>query len=522
MKNFGTHTLRRSLRTLRLTAWIAIAAAPAPVANAQNDVEAQAEPRTVLVVILDGLRPDYITPELMPNLHALAAEGVLHTKHHAVFPTVTRVNAASISTGAYPKTHGLMENTVYFPEVDPERTLSTSDRENLLRIDEATGGNLLTAPTLGETLQAAGRKLLVVSSGSSGSSFLLNHKVAGGAIIHHDYTLPESLAPRVAEVLGPVPADASPNEGRNRRAVDAYLKFGLDEIRPDVTLMWLSDPDHTAHPHGIGSERTVRSIRLVDGELGRIREEHRRRGMSVNVLVTADHGFSTHTGPGDLSKLLIENGLKESARSTDVVLAGGAIHVAGSERAKIRAIAELLLRTEWVGAVFMHQPIPTHPEGPIHGTLAFKSAQWNHARAADLLVSMTWSDEKNEHGYAGTTTQGGVAGHGSTSPFDIGIALIAAGPDFKSGLRSAVPTCNIDIAPTVCHLFGITPPDSMDGRVIRESLTGGPDPKSVLILERIYRSKADLGTESYQIDLFESAVDGTDYLDHTEIKRRPK
>lgn len=86
-----------------------------------------------LLIVLDGLRPDYVTPELMPNLHALGARGVVFTDHHSVYPTVTRVNAASISTGAYPETHGLLGNSVFFPEVDDTRFLSTGERANLLR-----------------------------------------------------------------------------------------------------------------------------------------------------------------------------------------------------------------------------------------------------------------------------------------------------------------------------------------------------------------------------------------------------
>src|SRR5262245_36096598 len=100
-----------------------------------------------LLVVLDGLRPDYITPEVMPHLYALGRRGVIFENHHSVFPTVTRVNAASISTGAYPAAHGLMGNAVFFPEVDPLRFLDTSERGNLLKIDAATGGALLTAPS---------------------------------------------------------------------------------------------------------------------------------------------------------------------------------------------------------------------------------------------------------------------------------------------------------------------------------------------------------------------------------------
>ena len=68
-------------------------------------------PRTLLV-FFDGLRPDYITPGLMPNLFAFKQTAACGKKHHSVFPTVTRVNAASYATGSYPAMHGLMANSV--------------------------------------------------------------------------------------------------------------------------------------------------------------------------------------------------------------------------------------------------------------------------------------------------------------------------------------------------------------------------------------------------------------------------
>src|SRR6476619_2184705 len=127
-----------------------------------------------LLLVLDGLRPDYVTQDVMPNLYALAQRGVTFTNHHAVYPTVTRVNASSISTGAYPERHGILGNSVFFPKVDRTRFLDTADRNNLLKIGDAEG-RLLTAQTMGESLQAGGRRMLVVSSGSTGSAFLNNH-----------------------------------------------------------------------------------------------------------------------------------------------------------------------------------------------------------------------------------------------------------------------------------------------------------------------------------------------------------
>src|SRR5262245_16702217 len=261
-------------------------------------------PHRQLLIVIDGLRPDYVTPEVMPYLTALGQRGVVFNRHHSVYPTVTRVNASSISTGAYPDKHGLLGNTVFFPRVDPTRFLDTSDRTNLLKIAEAEG-RLLTATTLGESLQAAGRKMLVVSSGSTGSAFLNNHTVSGGAILHYQYTLPEQLGEEM-KALGPPPNEKAPAGSLDRYAVDAFLKVGIPRVDPSVTVMWLSDLDTTAHDKGVGAPETVAVLRLVDAEIKRIEDGLKTAGLfdSYDMWVSSDHGFSTHTGAIDLDAIL--------------------------------------------------------------------------------------------------------------------------------------------------------------------------------------------------------------------------
>ena len=129
-------------------------------------VGAQA-PRSNLLLVIDGLRPDYVTPEIMPRLYALGQRGIVFEAHHSVFPTVTRVNASSISTGSYPETHGLMGNTIYSEKTFPGKGLDTSEQPQLAAMEKAEG-QLLTAPTLGEALDRAGKKMLVISAGSTG------------------------------------------------------------------------------------------------------------------------------------------------------------------------------------------------------------------------------------------------------------------------------------------------------------------------------------------------------------------
>jgi len=71
--------------------------------------------RRVIIFVWDGLRSDDLTPEITPNYFALARSGVVFADHHAVYPTFTMMNSASIATGAYPGVHGFYGNVVYAP-----------------------------------------------------------------------------------------------------------------------------------------------------------------------------------------------------------------------------------------------------------------------------------------------------------------------------------------------------------------------------------------------------------------------
>src|SRR5688500_7272940 len=72
-------------------------------------------PALVIILVIDGLRPESIKDQVTPNLHRLRTRGVWYTQAHSVFPTVTRVNTATISTGMLPSSHGIVSNAVYLP-----------------------------------------------------------------------------------------------------------------------------------------------------------------------------------------------------------------------------------------------------------------------------------------------------------------------------------------------------------------------------------------------------------------------
>ncbi len=437
--------------------------------------------------------------------------------HHAVYPTVTRVNAASLSTGAYPERHGLLGNAVFFPTVDATGFLDTSDRANLLRIEEA-GEPLLTATTIGEVLAGAGERLLVASAGSAGSSYLLNHTPEGGAILHYDYARPASLHDAAVEQLGPVPEADAPNWRRNRWVVDALLEVGLEAVDPGVVMLWLSDPDTTAHRHGVGHQLTNEALFYLDAELDRLQAHLAAAGRleHTNIWVTADHGFSEHTGAVDLAAALSPFQGTLADGSPRVVAGAGAIYVRDGDSDTVQDIVETLQATDGVGAIFTPST-GSGSEGVVAGTLSFDLARWEHARSAQVLYSADWTGETGAFGFPGTSAQSGVAGHGTTSPFDIYSPLVAAGPDLKSGVALDVPSSHVDLAPTLLHLRGLDPPDTMDGRVLHEALADGPDPTAVEVdTVRIRASRSD---DTYVVTATVSSAGEATYLDFTVVER---
>lgn len=113
----------------------------------------------IVLMVWDGLRPDMIDAQRTPFLCQMASEGVFCQASHAVFPTVTRVNSASLATGCYPGRHGIVDNELYVPAIDPRRPVSCGNWEVLQTMADLEHGRVVEAPTVGEILQASGKKM---------------------------------------------------------------------------------------------------------------------------------------------------------------------------------------------------------------------------------------------------------------------------------------------------------------------------------------------------------------------------
>jgi len=484
---------------------------------------APADTTKTLIIFFDGLRPDYIRPELMPNLYKLSLTASHGLSHRSIFPTVTRVNATSYTTGCYPDKHGILGNSIFFPSLNNNKVYNTGDARDLVEADSLLKEGLVQAVSMGQVIHNTGNEMMVFSSGSSGQAYLQDHS-RSGRMVNTDLILPDSFKSKVLSEIGPVPAAQKPNSLRHKWITDGLLKYGITDGGPLVTAIWYSDPDGAAHSDGIGSPAAIESLKSVDHEFGRILEALDKTGLRsrFNIVISTDHGFATYIGKENLVGFLISRGLKQSVKSNDVIVAGGAIYINGADTSLSKKIVFALQENPSFGAIFTRPVNANSNKGIIPGTLSFATIHWNYlGRVPDILVDMNWSDSVNQYGYKGSTYSVGVAGHGSLSPYETSIQLIVDGPGFQKQVKSVLPTANIDIAPTVLKLHGLPIPEGMDGRTIDELLLGKRTSKqNVQSKTEIIEVKNEVNGTLYILRLHRKLLKDKAYIDFAEIIRR--
>jgi phosphonoacetate hydrolase len=460
--------------------------------------------RRVILIVWDGMRPDYVTEELTPNLWDLAESGARYHRAVGIFPSVTRPTTSSVSTGSYPAAHGVLSNIFVGPPGD-RALIDTGDRDSLERLRAINDGRMLPLPTLAEAVAAAGKKIVVMGSGSNGQVVLLDPERVG-TTIHVGFTLPESLMVTLTERFGPVPAKAIPVNEANDWLNGVLTDYVLPELAPDVAIMWMCEPDASQHAVGLGAEATLEAIRGNDARLGKLLAAVEASAVPTTVIVASDHGHSTVVGMVRTAESLREAGFAEALDEGQILLGEQAIHVEdGPDADGLRdAIGEWLAAQAWVGVLFDWR----NGKAPA-GALA-PTATWGDRERAALVHAPTftyshaWTEEPNVHGapgssFAGFTAsmadferlQGPIVGlnrltatHGTLSPRDQRTVLVLSGAGIRPGTPD-LPAGVIDLAPTILALLGLPPLPDADGRALVESFAGNEDEPPVVETEPI-------------------------------------
>ena len=435
--------------------------------------------KRVLVIGWDGLRPDYVTPELTPNLHRLIAEGVHFAGATAVFPSETRPNNSSIGTGCFPGRHGITANALFVPLGDAFHPIDTGIPDHLDAIREHHG-RILACDTLGDVLANSGYSLATVGSGSPGQTILQNPHGAGW-VINRAVRYPASLDTAIASACGPWPARGTPSQVVDDYLLDVAFDYVLPELDPTVMILWSCEPDVQLHGSGLGSPEVAAALRANDARLGRTLERLARDKCAeqTTVIFASDHGHTSIRGSIDLFASLIEAGLADAQLPDEVVIAGAGVYLFGSGLDRLRDIAMWLTHQDWCGPVFVRDDCWTNG---ITGTRP-TSVLWDGAPGQwtpEIQFSANWDDAPNAAGMPGYSYRIGkpssrlMSYHGSLSPRDMGNVMAMSGAGVRAGVTISAPASTVDIAPTILELIGIAPPSWMQGRPLREALDGGP------------------------------------------------
>ncbi len=470
----------------------------------------------ILLVVWDGLRPDMITAERTPFLYRMAQQGVFCRANHAVFPTATRINSAALTTGCYPGQHGIVDNELYIPSIDAQQAVSCADWTFLQKLADLEGGRLLDVPTLGEVLQGAGKKMVSVGSGSPGTTYLTDPTITG-PVVNWATAWPHSAKAEIERRYGSFLSLEATSAERNQFIFQVLQDYLMPEYQPDLIRIWLTEPDHSQHQHGLASPEVVAILADLDQHFerfwGDLEERYGQENLTCFLL--SDHGFTTISKRVDPDQALVEAGFKASPTSNDIVRTSNSFYLTGSAQDRLGDIVRFLQGEPWVGALFLRDDLleacpEMMPQSAVFG---------NHRRSSEIMFAYQWSAAENAHGIPGYTIDASsmAATHGSASPYAINNTLVVWGKGIKQGAVSTVPCSIIDLAPTILHLFEIKPPREMVGRFLYELLEEGPLPEALVVTqdtwEATYQTAAGL---RHQIATY-SKVGGYRYLDQVRL-----
>jgi hypothetical protein len=451
----------------------------------------------VVVIVIDGCRPDYFNLAPLPNLEQLASEGTTYDSAWVgQLPTNTPPGHATLGTGVFPARHHVVD----FRWKDPRTGKSyfpsrlNNLRSGALRDVIAETG----VPSLLGLLKEAhpDSRALAISSvkpyaaicmGNTAADYILftpsskkqksdawgEEGIAKGQIRHFESLSGHDVGQEVLDLVNSRIAPYSNPGDFDTWVVDAFLVV-FEKNRPRFAMLNLPETDEMGHKcGGINAPAIMKPVIVnVDTQIGRIVKAFKEAGIYERTLfvVTADHGmmpnaFNASIGsyveaflrPNDLPQLGLTSQaiwLRKSDRSQKVAEKLAAINPAG------------------VGGIFYKAG-----EG---GDVSYRAAGRNQTESSpawDYLldtIACTQSPDVilriKENTVLGRKFPLNSRGKHYQGTWGVQhIPLIIAGPGVREYTRSEMPARLVDIPPTIIALMGIEAA-GMDGIVLADAM----------------------------------------------------
>jgi predicted AlkP superfamily pyrophosphatase or phosphodiesterase len=243
----------------------------------------------VLLISIDGMRPDYVTHADEHGLKIAALRQLMREGSYAeavinAAPAVTYPNHTTLITGASPAEHGIYANRPFDP-------------------DSQNGGGWywyardVKVPTLWQAANSAGLVTASVAWPVTVAAPGIRYNVPeyGDGETTDNAKILEALA-RPNSLLTDFEAHLGPYSGKGTEDGDAVrARFAVEilkKYKPSFMTVHLVALDARSHEHGPFSPEANQALEVLDGLIAQLRDAQWANDRKAAVAVVSDHGFS--------------------------------------------------------------------------------------------------------------------------------------------------------------------------------------------------------------------------------------
>lgn len=364
----------------------------------------------VLMVSFDGFRHDFTTIADTPNFDKLEEDGVKAKALIPIFPSLTFPNHYSIATGAYSGTHNITGNTFYDKKIRKKYSLKKKET--------VRNANFYKSEPIWVTAERQGVK--------TASYFWVGSEAPINGYTPSKFKYYDGSVPFKARIDSVISWFQLPTKNR-----------------PQLIMLYFSEPDHTGHDWGVNTPEIVEVVEEMDDLLGYLLHnlESLEIFSNLNLIIVSDHGM---TNVSEKRRIVLDDHI---SRLDDLYLNGRGTHVQFDLKKFKRKYKKTLFKEL--------QKIP-HCQVWKKNNIPKRFHFNNHNTGEFLLLAdegwlITTQSAKDKYEF----TLSGMHGYDPQLPNMHGI-FYASGADIKS--RIQIPAFeNIHIYPMICKLLDLKP-----------------------------------------------------------------
>jgi predicted AlkP superfamily pyrophosphatase or phosphodiesterase len=488
-------TTARVLHTRSQPAVILSSALPAPTTNPA---------KYLVLMVLDGARPDYFTSTALPHFQQLADAGTQFSAGiDGLLEAETPAAHTAIATGSRPDHNGILGFD--WANTDNDRySLFNPDKMN--ELEQIIQDN--HAPTIAGLYKQKYPGSVAVSM--SGSKYYAAAPLGGptadaiiyygGVCVQHGpnknctqswfepYGVPGHMPP--STVLKDPSLTVHTTKlasGQEDHTVTNMALATISQMHPRLLLMNYPEFDWPlGHVFGGSADPSLvqTDMRDWDTDLGQIEDAYRRAGILNQTLfvITADHGMM----PIErwVPSATIDNAITAAGTTSPDVASNSGDYVWLADPTKAQTVADNIMNANDPGIMCAY-----YLGGTTTAPAYSPSSSCNVDPAIETANQYLLSALLNGHepqvvvlGNEGVSFSDPVSthwkgDHGGASWESQHFPLILAGPGVKQGVTIDSPVQTEDIAPTVLAAMGVTP-TGMDGTILSDALQQPTDPET--------------------------------------------